>query len=125
MNFQENLVEASSQLRSRLFALAASAIDAARRRGNLNSRVADLKKSFVVLNGARRQLRKVAGRHASHFVKQNATLVSAVRKDVSAVHDFPSRSDFHRRAHRQATVGDNGQYQRTAEVEATLEGVNP
>ena len=85
MNFQEKMAEASSQLRSRLSALATSAIDAARSRGKLESRVADLKKSFVVLNGARRQLRKVAGRHASHFVKQNATLVSAVRKDVSAV----------------------------------------
>jgi NADH dehydrogenase len=46
-------------------------------------------------------------------------------KDVCAIHDLPSRADFHRRTHRQATVEDNGQYQRTAEVEATLEGVNP
>jgi len=53
------------------------------------------------------------------------TLDLLFRKDVCAVHDLPSRADFRRRAHCQATVGDNGQYRRTAELEATLEGVNP
>jgi len=48
------------------------------------------------------------------------TLDLLFRKDVCAIHDLPSRAGFHRREHRQATVGDNGQYQRTAEVEATL-----
>ena len=90
MNFQEKMLEASAQLRGRLATLATAALDAARSRANLDSRVADLRKSISVLNGARRQLRKVAGRHAGHFVKQNATLVSAVRKDVSAV----ARSTF-------------------------------
>jgi NADH dehydrogenase len=48
------------------------------------------------------------------------TLDLLFRKDVCAVHDLPSRADLQRREHRQATVGDNGQYQHTAEVEATL-----
>ncbi len=48
------------------------------------------------------------------------TLDLLFRKDVCAVHDLPSRADVYRREHRQATVGDNGQYQRTAEVEAAL-----
>ena len=57
MNFQEKLLEASAGLR----------------------------KSLTVLNGARLELRKVAGRHASRFVKQNSGLASEVRKDVSAL----------------------------------------
>jgi len=35
------------------------------------------------------------------------------RKDVCAVHDLPSRADFHRREHRQRTVGDNADGQPT------------
>jgi len=41
-------------------------------------------------------------------------------KDVCAVHDLPSRADVHPREHSQAPVGDDRQYERTAEVEATL-----
>jgi hypothetical protein len=83
MNFQEKLLEASAELRTRAAALAASTVEIARSRAKLHTRVEDLKKSISVLNGARLELRKVAGRHASHFVKQNSTLVSAVRKDVT------------------------------------------
>ena len=90
MNFQEKLLEASAELRTRAAALAATAVETARTRAKLDTRVEDLKKSILVLNGARLQLRKVAGRHASHFVKQNSTLVSAVRKDVSEL----ARSTF-------------------------------
>jgi hypothetical protein len=89
MNFQEKLLEASAELRTRAAAIAASAVETARR-AKLDTRVEDLKKSISVLNGARLALRKVAGRHASHFVKQNSTLVSAVRKDVSEL----ARSTF-------------------------------
>jgi len=70
-------------------------------------------------------LSKLPGLDKKVRVAFDWTLDLLFRKDVSAVHDFPSRSDFHRRAHRQATVGDDGQYQRTPEVEAALEGVNP
>jgi NADH dehydrogenase len=48
------------------------------------------------------------------------TLDLLFRKDVCAVHDFPSRAEFHRLEHRQGLVGDNGQHRRTAEVETTL-----
>ena len=48
------------------------------------------------------------------------TLDLLFRKDVCAVHDLPSRADVHRREHSQAPVGDNRQYERTAEVEAAL-----
>ncbi|HTA31312.1 MAG TPA: FAD-dependent oxidoreductase, partial [Candidatus Cybelea sp.] len=48
------------------------------------------------------------------------TLDLLFRKDVCAVHDLPSRAGFHRREHLQGMAGDNGQYRRTAEVEATL-----
>ena len=48
------------------------------------------------------------------------TLDLLFRKDVCAVHDLPSRADVHRRDHSHAPVGDDRQYEPTAEVEATL-----
>lgn len=77
MNFQEKLLEASAELRSRAAALAASALERARSRANLTS------ERISVLNGAGRELNKVARRHVSRFVKQNSTIAAAVRKDVS------------------------------------------
>src|SRR5437660_4364198 len=65
-------------------------------------------------------LSKLPGLDKKVRVAFDWTLDLIFRKDVCAVHDLPSRADFHRREHRQATVGDNGQYQRSAEVEATL-----
>ena len=85
MNFQEKLLEASAGLRGHAAALAAAAVETARNRAKLERRVAELKKSLTVLNGARLELRKVAGRHASRFVKQNSSIASAVGKDVSAL----------------------------------------
>jgi hypothetical protein len=73
MNFQEKLLEASAELRARAAALTASALKTARNRAKLVS----------VLDGARRELGKVARRHVGQFVKQNSTIASAVRKDVS------------------------------------------
>jgi len=73
MNFQEKLLEASAELRTRAAALAASAQKTVRNRGQLIS----------VLDGARREFGRVARRHAGQFVKQNSTIASAVRKDVS------------------------------------------
>jgi NADH dehydrogenase len=70
-------------------------------------------------------LSKLPGLDKKVRVAFDWTLDLLFRKDVCAVHDLPSRADFQRRAHRQATVGDNGQYQRTPRIEATLEGVNP
>ena len=70
-------------------------------------------------------LSKLPGLDKKLRVAFDWTLDLLFRKDVCAVHDLPSRADFHRREHRRATVGDNSQYWRTAEVEATLEGVNP
>jgi NADH:quinone reductase (non-electrogenic) len=69
-------------------------------------------------------LSKLPGLDKKVRVAFDWTLDLLFRKDVCAVHDLSSRADFHRRERRRATVGDNGQYQRTAEVEATLEGVN-
>jgi hypothetical protein len=77
MNFQEKLLEASSELRTRAAALAASALEKARSRAGLASQ------RMSVLNVAGQQLNKVARRHAVRFVKQNTTIASAVRKEVS------------------------------------------
>ena len=86
MNFQEKLLEASADLRARAAALAASAIDTARARADLASkRAARLKTSLTVLNGAGRELNKVARRHAIRFVKQNSTIAADVRKEVTTL----------------------------------------
>lgn len=86
MNFQEKLLEASAELRSRAAALATSAVETARSRADqATRRVADLKGPISVLNGASREFNKVARRHAIRFVKQNATLASDVRDDVTAL----------------------------------------
>lgn len=77
MNLQEKLLEASAELRGRAAALAASALETARKRAGLASQ------RISVLNVAGREFNKVARRHAVHFVKQNSTIAAAVRKDVS------------------------------------------
>jgi NADH dehydrogenase len=46
------------------------------------------------------------------------TLDLLFRKDVCAVHDVPSRADFHRREPGPQTVGDGREYQPTAGIEA-------
>ena len=73
MNFQEKLLEASAELRTRAATIAASARKAARHRARLIS----------VLEDAGREFGKVARRHAGQFLKQNSSIASAVRKDVS------------------------------------------
>src|SRR6266567_953392 len=65
-------------------------------------------------------LGKLPGLDKKFHVAFDWTLDLLFHKDVCAVHDLPSPADFHRREHRHATVGDSGQYQRSAEVEATL-----
>ena len=70
-------------------------------------------------------LSKLPGLDKKVRVAFDWTLDLLFRKDVCAIHDLPSRAEFHRREHRRATIGDNSQYWQTAEVEATLEGVNP
>ena len=91
MNFQEKLFESSAELRERAQAFANSAIASARiQAGQAAKRVEQLKGSFNVLNSAGREFNKVARRHAIRFVKQNSTLASEVRDDVSAL----ARSTF-------------------------------
>jgi hypothetical protein len=85
MNLQEKMLEASTELRARAAAFAASALQSARRRARLAKRLEELKKSITVLDGARRAFGKVARRHASQFVKQNSTIASAVSKDVAVL----------------------------------------
>ena len=91
MNFQEKLFESSAELRERAQAFANSAIASARIQADQAAkRVEKLKGSFNVLNSAGREFNKVARRHAIRFVKQNSTLASEVRDDVSAL----ARSTF-------------------------------
>ena len=84
MNFQEQLIEASSDLRTRATALTTAALDVARA-GVSARRVDELKDSFATLSNAGRELNKVARRHATRFVKENSALAVAVSKDVSAL----------------------------------------
>ena len=91
MNFQEKLFESSAELRERAQAFANSAIASARIQADQAAkRVEKLKGSFNVLNSAGREFNKVARHHAIRFVKQNSTLASEVRDDVSAL----ARSTF-------------------------------
>ena len=86
----------------------------------LKAEVSTILLSREAISNYRIYLGKLPGLDKKARVAFDWTLDLLFRKDVCAVHDLPSRADFHRREHRQATVGDNGQYQRSAEVEATL-----
>jgi hypothetical protein len=84
MNFQEKLFETSAELRSRMQAIANTALERARLRAEATARRAEkLKGSIAILNTAGRELNKVARRHAVRFVEQNSMLASQVRDDVS------------------------------------------
>jgi len=86
MNFQAKMFEASAELRARAATLAASVLESARQRaGHAAKRIDGLKGSLTVLEGAGRELKKVARRHATRFVKENSSLATAVRKDVSTL----------------------------------------
>jgi hypothetical protein len=86
MNFQEKVLEATSDLRSRAALLAADALKTARARvGKTAQRVDGLKGSLATLTLASRELNKVARRHAQRFVKENSTIAVAAGKEVSAL----------------------------------------
>lgn len=86
MNFQERLIEASSELRARATAFTTAALDVARSRADVAAKRVDvLKDSLATLSIASRELNKVAQRHASRFVKENSALAVAAGKDVGAL----------------------------------------
>jgi hypothetical protein len=86
MNFQQRLIEASTDLRTRAAAFGTAALDVARSRAGVTARRVDvLKKSLATLSVAGRALNKVAQRHAARFVKENSAIAVAASKDVSAV----------------------------------------
>jgi len=86
MNFQEKLLESTAGLRDCAQAFATSAMGNARARTKGAARHVDqLKGSIAALNTAGREFNKVARRHAMRFVKQNSTLATQVRDDVSAL----------------------------------------
>ena len=91
MNFQEKMLESTADLRARAAAIANVAVTTARARAEVAAkRVNGLKGSFAALTIAGREFNKVARHHAIRFVKQNSTLASEVRDDVSAL----ARSTF-------------------------------
>ena len=86
MNFQEKLIEASSDLRARAATLTNAAFDIARARASVaTKRVDGLKGSFATLTVAGQALNKVAQRHASRFVKENSAIAVAAGKDFGAL----------------------------------------
>ena len=86
MNFQERLIEASSDLRARATAITTAALDIARARADVAAKRVDvLKSSLSTLSAAGRELNKVAQRHASRFVRENSSLALASGKDVGAL----------------------------------------
>src|SRR5213595_1935711 len=91
----------------------------------LKAEVSAILLSCEAISNYRIYLGKLPGLDKKARVAFDWTLDLLFRKDVCAVHNLPPRADFQRRAHRQAMVENNGQYRRTAEIEATLHGVNP
>jgi hypothetical protein len=86
MNFQERLIEASSELRARASAFTTAALDVARARAGVAAkRVNVLKGSFATLTVAGLELNKVAQRHASRFVKENSAIAVAAGKDFGSL----------------------------------------
>jgi hypothetical protein len=86
MNFQEKLMEASSELRARATAFATGALDVARARADVAAkRVDGLKQSLAVLTVAGRALNEVAQRHASRFVQENSALAREAGKDLGTL----------------------------------------
>jgi hypothetical protein len=73
MNFQEKVLEATADLRSRA-----------------TRRVEGLKGSLEALTIVGREFNKVARRHAVRFVKQNSVIAAEAGKEVSAL----ARSSF-------------------------------
>jgi hypothetical protein len=85
MNFQEKLIEASSDLRARAATLTNAAFDLARARASVAAKRVGLKGSFATLTVAGQALNKVAQRHASRFVKENSAIAVAAGKDFGAL----------------------------------------
>ena len=86
MNFQEKLIEATSELRVRASRLTTAAMDVARdRAGSAARRAQVLKTSLATLSVAGRELNKVAQRHGSRFMKENSALALAAGKDLGAL----------------------------------------
>jgi hypothetical protein len=90
MYFQDKIVETTQELRARAAALGKAALITARERAGLaasrvETKVGALKSSLATLGVAGRQLEKVARRHGATFVKQNATIANAARKEVTSL----------------------------------------
>jgi hypothetical protein len=104
MNLQDRILESTAQLRARALTLGQAALITARERAGIaasrvEKRVGTLKSSLTTLGIAGRELEKVARRHGAKFVKENATLVQAARKDVTSL----AQSTFDAIAKRSAT----------------------
>ena len=90
MNFQEKMFEVTQALRARAATLGKAALLTARERApiaasRVEKRVGALKTSLTTLGVAGREFEKVARRHGLKFVKQNATIAQAARKDVTSL----------------------------------------
>ncbi len=90
MYFQDKFFETTQALRDRAATLGKAALITARERAGLaasrvEKRVGALKSSLTTLGVAGRELEKVARRHGATFVKQNATIAQAARKDVTSL----------------------------------------
>jgi hypothetical protein len=90
MDFQDKIIESTQALRAQAATLGKAALVTARERagvavGRVEKQVGALKSSLATLGVAGRELEKVARRHGAQFVKQNATIASAARKDVTSL----------------------------------------
>lgn len=86
MNFQQKLFETSAQLRARAAHILGAALASAREQAEAAAERAEkLRQPVTIIGQAGREIGKVARRHATRFVRQNANLASKVRDDVGTI----------------------------------------
>lgn len=86
MNFQSKVFERTAQIRERAAALVRIAsVEARTRATQAAERLDELKAPLATLQTAGRELNKVARRHVSRFVSENAAIARAAGKDVTVL----------------------------------------
>jgi hypothetical protein len=101
MNFQEKMIETTSEIRARAAEFANLAITTARSSATFAAqRVGGLKGSLAALRIASKDLNQVARRHVTRFVRENRSLAAEAGKDLTAL----ARSTYTNIAKRGVTV---------------------
>lgn len=86
MDFQDKVFDITADFRARATAFAEAAWASAQHRATKTAgRMNDLKTALTTLQTTGRELKKVAGKHASQFIEQNSALARAAGQDMAAL----------------------------------------